>query len=134
MRINHLDLLVHDVTASAAYFVRHFGLQLQSNPTSPALAILTDEQGFVLVLQRMQERQPYPDGFHLGFLLDTVEEVHAMHARVAAEGAPVSEVIVNGRGTMIYLTTPEGYRVEVSCQRHRFPPASANDVHEKSSH
>lgn len=42
------------------------------------------------------------------------------HARAAGDGLAVSDVIVNGRGTMIYLTAPEGYRVEVSCQKHRF--------------
>jgi hypothetical protein len=90
---------------------------------------MTDTGGFVLVLQRSKQAERYPDGFHVGFLLDDVESVRALHARAVADGTPVSEVIVNGRGTMIYLTAPEGYYVEVSCQRQRFaaapPPALA---------
>lgn len=125
MKLNHLDLQVQDVTRTKAFFERYFGLHVQSNPSSPALVILTDEAGFVLVLQRSQTPQPYPEGFHLGFLLDDVASVQALHARALADGAQVSDVIVNGRGTMIYLTAPEGYYVEVSCQRHRFAPASA---------
>lgn len=123
MQINHLDLQVHDVRATAAFFQRYFGLELQSNPASPALSILTDQGGFVLVLQRAAAEQRYPEGFHLGFLLDDVESVVKLRERALADGVPVSELIVNGRGTMAYLTAPEGYYVEVSCQRHRFPAA-----------
>ena len=123
MQLNHLDLQVYDVAATCRFFERYFGLRLQSNPSSNALVIMTDEDGFVLVLQRAKQPERYPEGFHLGFLLEDVESVCALHARAVADGTPVSEVIVNGRGTMIYLTAPEGYYVEVSCQRHRFLPA-----------
>lgn len=123
MKLNHLDLQVTDVGRSAEFFERYFGLCTRSNPGSTALVILTDEAGFVLVLQRAQVELRYPEGFHLGFLLEHVDDVHALQARAKADGTPVSDVIVNGRGTMIYLTAPEGYYVEVSCQNHRFPPA-----------
>ena len=121
MHINHLDLQVHDVRSTAAFFERYFGLQLQSNTTSPALQILTDEEGFVLVLQRATDGERYPEGFHLGFLLDDVESVAKLRERALADGVPVSDLVVNGRGTMVYVTAPEGYRIEVSCPRHRFP-------------
>ena len=120
MRLNHLDLLVRDVPASIAYFARYFGLTARTKLDSKALAVLTDGHGFVLVLQRQQDDCGYPEGFHLGFLLDDADEVRALQARARADGADVSDVIVNGRGTLVYFTAPEGYRVEVSCQRVRF--------------
>jgi len=123
MMLNHLDLQVYDVARSSEFFERYFGLQLQSNPNSEALAILTDANGFVLVLQRSKAADRYPEGFHVGFLLDDLAAVRALHARALADGAAVSDIIVNGRGTMIYLTAPEGYYVEVSCQKRRFGPA-----------
>jgi catechol-2,3-dioxygenase len=128
VKLNHLDLQVQNVSRSAAFFERYFGLCVRSNPGSPALVILTDESGFVLVLQRAKSDERYPEGFHLGFLLEEVAAVHAMHARACADGTPVSDVIVNGRGTMIYLTAPEGYHVEVSCQSHSFAPAPARSA------
>jgi catechol 2,3-dioxygenase-like lactoylglutathione lyase family enzyme len=121
MKLNHLDLQVRDVLASVRYFEQWFGLACRTNPGSKAIAVLSDGEGFVLVLQRAAEGEDrYPDGFHLGFLLDDVESVHALQARARQGGAEVSDVIVNGRGTMIYFTAPEGYRVEVSCQRTSF--------------
>jgi catechol 2,3-dioxygenase-like lactoylglutathione lyase family enzyme len=128
VKLNHLDLQARDVSRSAAFFERYFGLCVRSNPGSPALVILTDESGFVLVLQRAKSDERYPEGFHLGFLLEQVADVHAVHARARADGTPVSDVIVNGRGTMIYVTAPDGYYVEVSCQNHRFAPAPALGV------
>ncbi len=121
MKLNHADLLVHDVPTSAAYFCRLFGLELRTSATSEAIAILTDGHGFVLALQRADAGcARYPEGFHIGFLVENVAAVRALHAVAVAEGTLVSDVIVNGRGTMIYLTAPEGYRIEVSCQRAGF--------------
>ena len=122
MRLNHLDLHVRDVPGTAAFFQRYFDLALQTRPDSPALAVLTDGHGFVLVLQRAPrpDADTYPEGFHLGFLVDDVATVERLQQRARGDGAEVSDVIVNGRGTMIYFTAPEGYSVEVSCQRKRF--------------
>jgi catechol 2,3-dioxygenase-like lactoylglutathione lyase family enzyme len=123
MKLNHLDLQVQDVSRTAAFFERYFGLCVRFDSGSSGLLILTDESGFVLVLQRAKSDERYPEGFHLGFLLEDVAGVRSLHARAVADGVPVSDVLVNGRGTMIYLTAPEGYYVEVSCQKHRFAPA-----------
>lgn len=127
MKLNHLDLQVSDVSRSAEFFERYFGLCIRSNPGSPTLVIMTDEAGFVLVLQRAKLTGRYPEGFHLGFLLDDVADVHALHALAKRDGTSVGDVIVNGRGSMVYLTAPDGYYVEVSCQNHKFAPAPSRD-------
>ena len=116
MLINHLDLQVHDVQASARFFERNFGFALQTSRTSPALAVLGGDGGFVLVLQRRRDEAPYPDGFHLGFLVDEVARVHELHARLTADdGCTVSPVERNARGTMIYCRH-DGVVIEVSCR------------------
>lgn len=119
MKLNHLDLLVRDVPATVAYLTRYFGLTARTKPDSPALAVMTDGQGFVLVVQHC-EQPSYPGHFHFGFLVDDPESVRSLQARARADGVEVSEVIENGRGTMIYFTAPDGYNVEVSCQRVRW--------------
>ncbi len=121
MKLNHLDLQVSDVRQTVAFFEGVFGLQLTSSRSSPAIAIMTDGAGFVLVLQR-HEQPRYPEGFHLGFLVDDVATVQQMFSRSQAAGVEVSEIITNNRGTMIYCRAPDGYSVEVSCRRVA-PPA-----------
>jgi catechol 2,3-dioxygenase-like lactoylglutathione lyase family enzyme len=121
MKLNHLDLPVRDIPANVAFLQRHFGLRLESQKPSSALAILTDGHGFVLVLQRREgPGEPYRNGLHFGFLVDDADAVRELQARARADGAAVSDVIVNGRGTMIYFDAPDGYRVEVAHQRVRF--------------
>lgn len=118
MNLNHLDLQVSDVPGHVSFFERVFGLECQSNRTSPAIAILSDHAGFVLVLQRKkQPGETYPEGFHLGFLVDDIQIVEAVQARAKAEGAPVTDLIHNNRGVMIYCRAPDGFSVEVSVRR-----------------
>jgi catechol 2,3-dioxygenase-like lactoylglutathione lyase family enzyme len=96
MQLNHIDLQVTDVVRSAAFFARYFGFRQTSNPGSPAIAILAGDGGVVLVLQRRTDDRPWPDGFHVGFLVDDVATVH--------------------RGTMTYCRH-DGFLVEVGVRR-----------------
>ena len=120
MKLNHIDLLVSDVQRTTAFFRERFGMTLLSNPNSPAIAIMGDGAGFVLVLQRAEAGASYPKGFHVGFLVDSDQRVRELQAQARASGAEVSDVVVDGRGTHSYFTAPDGYHVEVSCQRKRF--------------
>jgi catechol 2,3-dioxygenase-like lactoylglutathione lyase family enzyme len=117
MKLNHLDLQVPDVVETAAFFARHFGFTIVSNPTSPAIIILQGEDDFSLVLQRRQGTTSYPEGFHIGFLVDEVAAVHAQHERLRAAGAQPGPVRENNRGVMFYLQAPGDVLVEISCRR-----------------
>lgn len=126
MKLNHLDLQVSDVQATVSFFEAHFGLTLTTSRGSPAIAILSDRpagdpgDGFVLVLQRKKdETQTYPDGFHLGFLVEDIATVEATHRSLVAAGADVSAIDTNNRGTMIYCRMADGILVEVNCPRKR---------------
>ena len=118
MNVNHLDLQVADVPLHINFFEKLFGLRCQSNRNSPAIAILSDDSGFVLVLQRKKSpTESYPEGFHLGFLVDDLAILEDVQARAKADGIDVTDVIRNNRGIMIYCRAPEGFAVEVSIRR-----------------
>ena len=120
MQLNHLDLQVADVQSHVVFFETFFGLLLTTSRNSPALAILNDDTGFTLVLQKKKDpAQTYPDGFHLGFLVSDITIVERTHAMLVEHGVRVSNVDTNNRGTMIYCRTPDGIVVEVSCRKQR---------------
>jgi catechol 2,3-dioxygenase-like lactoylglutathione lyase family enzyme len=120
MQLNHLDLQVADVQRHVVFFETFFGLQLTTSRNSPALAILNDEAGFTLVLQKKKDpTQTYPDGFHLGFLVSDIATVERAHAMLVEHGVHVSNIDTNNRGTMIYCRTPDEIVVEVSCRKQR---------------
>jgi catechol 2,3-dioxygenase-like lactoylglutathione lyase family enzyme len=125
VKLNHLDLQVSDVPRTVALFEQLLGFELQSSRASTAIAILSDGEGFTLVLQRKKnEADAYPEGSHFGFLLDDPEAVRRFHARAVAAGlVEVSELIENGRGVLVYCRTGDGLLFEVSWQRPRRPLA-----------
>jgi catechol 2,3-dioxygenase-like lactoylglutathione lyase family enzyme len=116
MYLNHLDLQVPDVPATAAFFERHFGFTIQGNRTSPAIIILAGEGGFTLVLQRRRDGESYPEGFHCGFIVEDEARVRRQHALLTGAGVECSDLIVNGRGTIFYLRAPGDFTIEVSCR------------------
>ncbi|HET9957136.1 MAG TPA: VOC family protein [Polyangiaceae bacterium] len=115
MRLNHIDLQVPDVQETAVFFERWFAFEHVSNRHSPSVAILRGDGDFTLVLQRRADDERYPEGFHVGFLLDDVREVLSFHARAREAGLSISDVQHTGRGTLTYLRGP-GVLIEVSCR------------------
>lgn len=114
MKLNHLDLRVRDVSTFSAFLVRHFDFVITSHAESKVLVFLEDGHGFSLVLQRTEHDVTYPEDFHLGFLVDRADEVHRARTRLHEAGVDVPEVVVNGRGTLLYFRGPEGLLFEIS--------------------
>lgn len=87
MQLNHLNLCVNDLTEARAFFQNCFDFQFLEQK-GDAVAIMTDGHGFTLVLSNPRafknEMQPYPEGFHIGFLLDTSDQVDQVYRRLAS--------------------------------------------------
>jgi catechol 2,3-dioxygenase-like lactoylglutathione lyase family enzyme len=58
----------------------------------------------------------YPEGFHIGFIVDDEALVHDVQARARADGLEVSDILRNNRGTMVYCKAPSDILVEVNCR------------------
>jgi catechol 2,3-dioxygenase-like lactoylglutathione lyase family enzyme len=116
VKLNHLDLHISDVPALTRFLVDGFDLVAMTRLDSPKLAVLGDGHGFTLVLQRQRHADDrYPDGAHIGFLVDDPADVHARRAKLAAAGADVSPVETDARGTRCYCRAPAGVLIEVGC-------------------
>ncbi|WP_437979690.1 VOC family protein [Sorangium sp. So ce117] len=126
MQLNHIDLQVPDVLETAAFFERHFQFEVHGNRHSPAIAILTGPGDFTLVLQRRREADgPYPEGFHIGFIVGDLATVYDKHAAIVAAGIDSGPVSENGRGVMFYFKAPGDILIEVSCRRRPLPAVRA---------
>lgn len=85
MKRNHLNLVVPDRDAAQELFVDIFGFMVLLR-RGDALAVLTGEDGFTLVLADSRRfggdgAPRYPETFHIGFLQETREAVDALYAR-----------------------------------------------------
>jgi catechol 2,3-dioxygenase-like lactoylglutathione lyase family enzyme len=117
MQLNHLDLPVPDVAATAAFFTTHFDFRLCETRGNNGFALLLGANGFALVLtrRRAEGAQAYPDNFHVGFLVESDAAVHTLHARLLAAGmCDLPPVSVQRGATLFYVHAPGGILVEVS--------------------
>ncbi|WP_412027465.1 VOC family protein [Deinococcus yunweiensis] len=112
MRLNHLNLSVTDVPASVAMFETYFGFTRSDMPVNEHMAFLHDESGFLLSMFRAKDVD-YPKSFHIGFMQDSPEQVHAMRARLLEGGYAVPEPQQNHGRLTFYFNAPGGFVVEV---------------------
>ena len=70
MKLNHTNLTVADVEATADFLQEYF--ELEKRGGSPAITILSDETGTVLTLMQGREGEEieYPSSFHIGFFVE----------------------------------------------------------------
>lgn len=87
MKLNHINLAVTDVEATAAFFEKHFGFTTRKL-LGNVIAIQDGSDGFVLVLSNLpkSEKMDYPPDFHIGFYRDTKEQVIEILDKLKTDG------------------------------------------------
>ena len=115
MQLNHINLTVPDVTASADFLRRHFGLRDMGLRPTRVMALLTDGHGMVLNLSNFDavDRVTWPDDFHIGFIRGSRAEVDATHAELVAAGYQADEPRRFHGSWTFYVRAPGGFLVEV---------------------
>jgi catechol 2,3-dioxygenase-like lactoylglutathione lyase family enzyme len=114
MDLNHLNLRVRDADACRIFYERYF----EFAPAFDADGghFVRNRDGFTLALIPVEEHQTLPDGFHIGFGMDSSEDVHAMHNRLRAGGVRVGSV-EDYRPSEEYVTfrcwDPDGTEIEI---------------------
>ncbi len=119
MRLNHLNLCVGDLTEASDFFQRCLDLSLVEQ-RGDAIAVMDDGDGFTLVLSNPQafggESPQYPQGFHVGFLVGTPDEVDATYHRLVPLGVRIDRAPTKIRETYgFYFTALGALLFEVSC-------------------
>jgi catechol 2,3-dioxygenase-like lactoylglutathione lyase family enzyme len=124
MRLNHIDLHVPDVAATAEFFTTYLGLTLIDTRANGGLAILSDGHGLELVLSHaiakfgstdQAERQLV--SYHIGFILDDREAVDRAHAAMAAGGLDLQPPREMRGGWLFYCYAPGHILVEVGARQ-----------------
>ena len=122
MKLNHLNLCTGDVAALCDFFTRFFGFELLAMRGKEAFAILRGADGFSLNIMKPGKgtTADYPDGFHVGFLVDRADEVIAKHRQLEGAGLNPGELQSLTRGgiatTIFYCQAPGDILVEVSAE------------------
>jgi catechol 2,3-dioxygenase-like lactoylglutathione lyase family enzyme len=112
MTLNHMGLGVTEVPATVAMFETYFGFRrAEGSPVSDKMGFLRDDAGALITIFKVPDAT-YPKIFHIGFMRDSVDEVHAMHARLTADGFNPQHVREEHGRTTFYFMAPGGFMVE----------------------
>ncbi len=114
MHLNHLNIPVADVEQTKLFFEKYFGFNCIEVKGDHALAVLTDTSGFSLVLMSQafnrNEVSAFPSAFHIGFLVQSKEEVTDQYAKLKDGGLDLANEPANMRGVFgFYFTAPGKY-------------------------
>jgi catechol 2,3-dioxygenase-like lactoylglutathione lyase family enzyme len=116
MKLNHINLPVADVAASRDFFARYFGMKTAMELGRGVMAMMRDEGDMVLILSHFDKSAEihYHKDFHVGFYLETREEVNNVRALMTSDGLDV-EMPKQRQGRYgFYLQAPGGFTTEVA--------------------
>ncbi|SEN55792.1 Catechol 2,3-dioxygenase [Mucilaginibacter gossypiicola] len=120
IKLNHVNLPVTDVIASAKFFEQYFNFKCTDIKGNNMLAVMEGEDGFILVLMadtfNRNGNNSYPDAFHIGFLVESHEQVAEVFERLKEGGIDMSHppgALRGGYG--FYFNAPGNILTEVTC-------------------
>lgn len=116
MQLNHLDLAVPDVALTRDFFQTHLGFTCIETLGRDGLSILRGSGGMILVLSRQRKTgaSSYPEGFHIGFHLESEAAVHEAYQRMTASGVDLPDRPTARRGALgFYFHAPGEILVEI---------------------
>lgn len=124
IKLNHLNLPVSNVPDLTRFFTEAFDFRLLEQRGQGNFSVLVASDGFVLILLRDKkvDANTYPTLFHVGFRLNSKEEVMLRYRRIFDAGFEVPQPDVLDRGSYptfgFYCKAPGGLLVEVSTPEH----------------
>jgi len=112
MKLNHLSFPSTDVAATARFFEKHLGC----TSTAFGSSRLLKRPGFDIVVEDAGEGEvSWPQSFHLGFELASVELVRDLHDRFETDGVAMeSGVLSHPRGSRFFCRAPGGVLFEIN--------------------
>lgn len=120
MKLNHINLTVHDVKETVQFFEQYFHFKCAEVKGDNALAVLYGADGFCMVIatnafNRLGNNR-FPDAFHVGFFVESPELVDQKYQELIAGGEVAEHTPRNMHGSYgFYLHAPGNILVEVSC-------------------
>lgn len=119
MKLNHLNLPVENVNESKVFFETLFNFKCVDLKGDNLLAVLKGKDDFTLVLMsssfNRNESIAFPSSFHIGFLVNTKEEVILQYNKLKDGNITLENEPKNMRGVFgFYSIAPGNILIEVS--------------------
>jgi catechol 2,3-dioxygenase-like lactoylglutathione lyase family enzyme len=114
MKLNHINLVVSNVENAVQFFEKYFDFKCTEIKGNHIAAILKGPEDFTLVILKNKEgRTIYPDSFHIGFMLDSVEQVMDVYHKLKSGGVVVDQEPKKIRDSFGFYFNFENLMIEV---------------------
>ena len=113
MTINHINLVVSNVAAARNLFETNFGFTCTLNKGDNVIAVLENQEHFTLVLMTDKGDMKYPANFHIGFLMQTTQEVSDTYQLLKKNGIPVERAPGKVRNSFAFYFRFDTFMIEV---------------------
>jgi len=114
IKLNHLNLVVIDVAVATHLFETYFNFKCTGTKGDNIIAILKGADNFTLVLMRAKESKTYPDGFHIGFFVDTADQVNEIYLKLKNGGIAIGQEPKKIRDSFGFYFNFDNLMIEVS--------------------
>lgn len=126
MKLNHANLFSSDVLGLSDLLIRHFSFEKEQ--AGEGFAMLRGCDGFSLVLMEFGADAPrlYPSAdvfgmhisFHIGFIVDSADKVHAKHRELSESGCRPGAIktfdAIGKSWTAFYCPVGDGIEIEIT--------------------
>ncbi len=117
MDLNHIQLNTTNPEASADFYSRYFGFHKKIRNDRENGYFLWNKDGFLMSIFKIPENVQFPSWFHIGFRMDSVEEIKELYERLLKDGCKINrELKIEQDFTFFRCLDPAGYTVEVFCE------------------
>jgi catechol 2,3-dioxygenase-like lactoylglutathione lyase family enzyme len=111
MRFGHLHIQAKSVEDSAAFYAEHLGFKEVARRDNQA--ILQDESGLAFFIDASPTGEPIPESVHIGFRLDSPEEVRERYAAMKEKVDVLHDLEEKDGFSIFTLKDPDEMLVEV---------------------
>lgn len=114
MTLNHVHFGTKNLAVFMDFYQRYFGFEKKFD--HGAGAFLTNPSGFLIAVDPVDSLPALPDWYHLGFCLNSAEEVLAMYAKMKDGGARIVRDLATKPDVFasFFVLDPDGNKLEIS--------------------
>ena len=114
MKLNHINLVVSDVISSVNLFETYFDFKCTAIKGDNIVAVLEGEGNFTLVIMAAKQGEvTYHEAFHIGFMMDSEDEVTKLYERLKNSEVPVTRAPAKIRDSFGFYFHFDRFMIEV---------------------
>jgi catechol 2,3-dioxygenase-like lactoylglutathione lyase family enzyme len=117
MTLNHVHIGTIDISRSQKFYESIFGFKKKLD--HGAGVFLQNNAGFLIAIDPVDALPTFPSWYHLGFCLDSENEVLSMHNRCKDLDVKIARDQMHEKDQFasFFILDPDSYKIEVSWHR-----------------